>query len=101
MYVVTDVLKSNISDIVRHYLLNYFQQPKNQSVLGFFERRYISPIDYYYYYYSYYYLKILPSQFCGIFFLIYKGHVMFYTSGEYNPINLISMYVLCIYSCLC
>ena len=77
MYVVRDVLKSNISVIVRNYLLHFFQQPKNQRI------------------------KTFPSQISGIFFLIYKGHVMFYTSGEYNPINLISIDVFCIYSSLC
>ena len=69
MYVVRDVLKSNISVIVRKYLLHF--------------------------------IKTFHSQIGGIFFLIYKGHVMFYTSGEYNPINLISIYVFCIYSSLC
>ena len=59
------------------FITFFIQQPKNQRI------------------------KTFPSQISGIFFLIYKGHVMFYTSGEYNPINLISIYVFCIYSSLC
>ena len=58
MYVVRDVLQSNLSVIFRNYLLS--SNPK---------------------------IKEFPSQISGIFYLINKGHVMFYTSGEYNPIN--------------
>ena len=65
---------SSLSGII-YYI--FFQQPKNQRI------------------------KTFPSQISDIFFLIYKGHVMFYTSGEYNPNNLISIYVFCIYSSLC
>ena len=49
MYVVRDVLKSNISVIVRSYFLNLFsQQPKNQRI------------------------KTFASHVSGIFFIIYK-----------------------------
>ena len=56
MYVVRDVLKSNISVIIHDII--FFQQPKNQRI------------------------KTFLSQISGIFFLIYKGGVMFYTSGR-------------------